>query len=327
MVLPVSGKVHLSFDLAYSNNTNVILCTQTLSNVELTHGLFHVMLNFPDCNLTNIMSNIPDGNTVIIRVVDNTNGENKKYPFQSIHSIPFSFVSQMSKQLAQMSAADGQVLAWNGSQWAPKTLNTAISAGSVTEEMLQGNIPRSKLATGVADQIVVNDSSGNLSSLDGGAARALIGAMAFSDVEQCLSHQKLQMNPGPVFWSCVDDITEDVTKLPLTGGTLSGPLVLSGDPASALEATTKEYVDSAIEAIDPTVTGSVKFNPNAFQVELKANSATVEDLVFILPPAKGTAGQALVTDGNGNLSWAAPAAADSSAVGGDLSGTVCECDD
>jgi len=319
---PVSGKVHLSFDLAYSNNTNVILCTQTLSNVELTHGLFHVMLNFPDCNLTNIMSNIPDGNTVIIRVVDNTNGENKKYPFQSIHSIPFSFVSQMSKQLAQMSAADGQVLAWNGSQWAPKTLNTAISAGSVTEEMLQGNIPRSKLATGVADQIVVNDSSGNLSSLDGGAARALIGAMAFSDVEQCLSHQKLQMNPGPVFWSCVDDITEDVTKLPLTGGTLSGPLVLSGDPASALEATTKEYVDSAIEAIDPTVTGSVKFNPNAFQVELKANSATVEDLVFILPPAKGTAGQALVTDGNGNLSWAAPAAADSSAVGGDLSGTV-----
>src|SRR5690606_27529301 len=45
-------------------------------------------------------------------------------------------------------------------------------------------------------------------------------------------------------------------------------------------------------------------------------------LEFILPPAKGSAGQALVTDGNGNLSWAAPAAADSSSVDGDLTGTV-----
>jgi hypothetical protein len=34
--------------------------------------------------------------------------------------------------------------------------------------------------------------------------------------------------------------------LPLTGGTLSGPLILSGDPANVLEAATKQYVDTHV---------------------------------------------------------------------------------
>lgn len=38
------------------------------------------------------------------------------------------------------------------------------------------------------------------------------------------------------------------TYLPLTGGTLTGPLLLSGSPASGQEAVTKSYVDSAVSS-------------------------------------------------------------------------------
>ena len=39
------------------------------------------------------------------------------------------------------------------------------------------------------------------------------------------------------------------TKLSLTGGTLAGPLVLSGAPTQPLQAATKTYVDSAISGV------------------------------------------------------------------------------
>ena len=319
---PVTGYAKLTFELAYSNSISSILCAQTINSVSLSNGVFHVELQFSDCDLTQIVKDTPNGHTLSIRVIDRTQTPERSYPFQAIHALPYAYVSKTAKQLDQLGAAPGQVLTWEAGEWKPKTIMTEITDGSITDEMLQGNIPRTKLAVGTPDEFVVNDASGNLSSVDASTVRSLIGAMTFTDVDQCLSHQKLQMNPGPVFWSCVDDLTEDNTKLPLTGGTVTGPLILSGDPVSALEATTKEYVDSAVDAIDPKVTGSLKFKPNAFEVEIKASSSTSENLEFILPPAKGTAGQALVTDGNGNLSWAAPAAADSSGVGGDLTGTV-----
>lgn len=41
----------------------------------------------------------------------------------------------------------------------------------------------------------------------------------------------------------------DSTKLPLVGGTLTGPLVLSGNPTLSLHAATKQYVDSQVSGI------------------------------------------------------------------------------
>lgn len=37
--------------------------------------------------------------------------------------------------------------------------------------------------------------------------------------------------------------------VPLTGGTMTGPLILYGDPVDIMDAATKQYVDDAIAAV------------------------------------------------------------------------------
>lgn len=50
----------------------------------------------------------------------------------------------------------------------------------------------------------------------------------------------------------VTDVTASIAaKLPLEGGTLTGELLLNGNPAVAMGAATKEYVDSQINTIEP----------------------------------------------------------------------------
>lgn len=319
---PVTGYAKLTFELAYSSNVGAILCVQSIDNVALSNGVFHVGLKFPSCNLHNVIKNTPPGETLSIRVIDKTQSAEKAYSFQAIHSLPYAFVSQTAKQLSQMGATSGQVLTWEDGEWKPKTLSTT-NPGTITNDMIVDGIARSKLAAGVANEIVVNDSSGNLSSInilplslggtgatDAASARAALGVMSASDIPLCnLPHQKLLKNDFFPFWSCVDDLTEDDTKLPLAGGTLTGELYLLGDPTDPKEAATKAYVDSLIETVDPITSGSVKFKVDTFQVELKASAATSDNLQFVLPSGAGTAGEALITDGNGNLSWAAPAPA------------------
>ena len=58
---PVNGPVNLRAELVYTNNTGVVLCSQNLSSVALTKGVFHLKLDF-DCtpnSLTQILQNIP----------------------------------------------------------------------------------------------------------------------------------------------------------------------------------------------------------------------------------------------------------------------------
>ena len=45
----------------------------------------------------------------------------------------------------------------------------------------------------------------------------------------------------------------DATKLPLTGGTMTGPLILSGNPTTALGASPKQYVDAVTTALNNAV--------------------------------------------------------------------------
>ncbi len=63
----------------------------------------------------------------------------------------------------------------------------------------------------------------------------------------------------------VTDVTASIaTKLPLTGGTLTGELILNNNPVSAFGAATKEYVDSQINTIEPDrlISGSFEVTLN-----------------------------------------------------------------
>lgn len=144
-------------------------------------------------------------------------------------------------------------------------------------------IARSKLATGSANQVVTNDASGNLSSVaqlplsmgGTGAANANdarnnlgLGNVATRDVglnsgnvlladevPSCLAHQKIQKTAlAPYIFSCADDNdSADNLKLPLAGGTMSGPINMGGsaitnlrEPENAQDAATVSYVHTYV---------------------------------------------------------------------------------
>ncbi|WP_408098951.1 tail fiber domain-containing protein [Peredibacter sp. HCB2-198] len=339
----------------------------------------------------------------------------------------------------------------------------AIANGGVIDTHLAGNIARTKLANGTANYVLVNNASGVMSEVaqlplaSGGTGSSTaagartnlgLGTAAIADIGYgvgqvmpgevpiCLAHQKLQMNLGPTFWSCVNDNDSlDGTKLPLSGGSMTGAIDMNGNrilgvssPTNPGDAANKAYVDGLIggasqwttsgsdiyynsgkvgigtnapshllhvtssttnsgasfnaatgfnayvdfaengvrkaniylkgsddslqindlglnntvingaggnvgvgnaspsERLD--VTGNIALSgklrlksDNANYVELKAPNALVATLVLNFPGTNGTSGQALITDGSGNLSWATVATG-ATAVGGDLTGTV-----
>lgn len=97
-----------------------------------------------------------------------------------------------------------------------------------------------------------------------------------------------------VSWSRV--ASSAATRLPLTGGSLTGDLTL----------------DTLL-----------KLKGASNYVTLKASSSLASDIVFTLPLTTGTNGQVLTTDGAGVMSWStiSASATPSGSAGGDLSGT------
>lgn len=184
---PVTGPVNLKFDLVYSNAPTVILCSQDIASVSLTNGVFHSKLDL-DCTpttLLQVLSQVPAGESVAIRVTDTTHS--KAYSFQALHSMPFATIA---KQIDKLGATNGQVLAWDGSKWAPTNPNTAsgsvtsittgaglvggpitnsgtisIADGGVTDAKLASGISRAKLSAGTPNYILINNGAGALSEI------------------------------------------------------------------------------------------------------------------------------------------------------------------
>jgi hypothetical protein len=129
---PVAGPVNLKVELSYTNAPSTILCSQNISNVALSNGVFHLKVDL-DCgtdSLSEVLAAVPAGEAASLRVTDLSHS--KTYAFQAIHAVPFANTADISKQLVQMGAGPGQVLQWNNTskKWEPGTIT--VSGGTVT---------------------------------------------------------------------------------------------------------------------------------------------------------------------------------------------------
>jgi hypothetical protein len=99
--------------------------------------------------------------------------------------------------------------------------------------------------------------------------------------------------------------------LPLTGGTLSGLLTLSGAPTATLHAATKFYVDTAITPLAPLASPALTGNPTAPTPTAGDNDTSVATTAFVtgaittatanyLPLAGGTLTGSLTVNGSGS---------------------------
>lgn len=145
---PVAGPSDLTFELHYSNDltSTGLECDLTINSVPLVNGIYNVKLDFDSngCDLENVIKNIPSGETLVMRVKDNTAG--LTFDWQNVLATPMSYRAKSAAsadnakgvddgiitaaKLDSMGAGSGQVLKWNGSTWAPSADNTGI--GTVT---------------------------------------------------------------------------------------------------------------------------------------------------------------------------------------------------
>jgi len=330
---PVTGPVNLGFDLAYSDQLGVLLCSQNLNGVLLSNGVFHVKLEFPDCDLTSILNQTTATKNLLIRVVDKTSTSPVHYSFQAIHSIPISMMSNLSKQLVQMGADPGQVLTWTGDYWAPAdpaiTSNGTVTSLTATDGLYGGTITESGII-GIQDGGVTANKLNQMGAgagqvlkwngnaweaeddLDGAEVDPSVRAFARNDVtgitpEICDSNQVLRFISVDSSLRCFDIVKDAIVatedKLAPSQKAVSLALDLKQDEIQ---------VTTNLELKSVTLT-----NADSSWIGLQAPAGST-NFFYTLPGIPGATGQFLKTDGAGNLVWDSPSVGSSNIAAGSI---------
>ncbi|MCM2351456.1 MAG: hypothetical protein NDI69_15645 [Bacteriovoracaceae bacterium] len=206
---PVTNSVNLKFELAYTEPGGIghVLCSQQLTNVQLSHGVFHVKLD-PDCSpltLTTVLAQVPTGESVAIRVTDE--GASKTYSYQALYSIPYAHVS---KQLSQMGANTNDILQWDGSKWKPTTLGSASGVGTVTEIDTGTGLTGGPITT-----------TGIISIANSGVNTAQLANGAVTDLKVAAGIARTKLangTPNYVLMNNGSGVISEVAQLPLAQG-------------------------------------------------------------------------------------------------------------
>ena len=223
--------------------------------------------------------------------------------------------------IAQQGASAGQVLAWNGTAWAPAAPATGGSSYTLpqaTAATLGGVTASTGLAvSGGALSVSYGTAAGtaaqgNDSRIVGAVQAASLAAVATSGAYADLSGKPTLLVVGTTAGTARDAAAGIAAEqaaqtaagyaqstanaaLPQAGGVLTGALTLAGDPTAALQPATKQYADAVSARLDAAA-GSTQG-----AVLYRSASGWVA-----LPP--GSSGQVLQSGGPGaNPAWATPA--------------------
>ena len=143
--------------------------------------------------------------------------------------------------------------------------------------------------TGLATQSYVNTAVNNL----------LNGAPLVLDT---LNELAAAIDNNPNF---LTNVTASINgKLALSGGTMTGALILNADPLTGLAAATKQYVDNATNSIVVSY-NDLTNKPSLFSGSYNdlTNKPSIPDNLLDLNITDGTNGQFLTTNGQGNFTF------------------------
>jgi hypothetical protein len=288
---PVTGPVNLKAELVYTNNTSVVLCSDDISGVILSKGVFHVKLDFACTGgktLTQVLSQAPANETVAIQIIDVSNS--KAYSFQALHAIPYANVSTVATQLDQNGAADGEFLKWNNTnkKWEPGGVSGA-SGGTVTNVSVSAplNLSNPTTTPSITLPQANTTTSGYLSAADWNAFNGKEGSIAGGTAAEFYR--------GDKSWRTLDTsaVPENVNLYFTNTRALGVPLTGFSSATGAVVAT-----DTVLAAL-----GKLQG-----QINLKSDSASFVDWstsgVQTINPARlnlgvGNADKVVVTDASG----------------------------
>ncbi|MCX6106552.1 MAG: hypothetical protein NTY08_12050 [Proteobacteria bacterium] len=254
------------------------------------------------------------------------------------------------QSLASGAPSSGQVLTYNGSQWAAQSLTTP-SGGSIVSLTtdVTGTLPLGSGGTGntnfTANAVVLGNGAGNLLNTNVGSTYQVLGIRSGSnvptfgalDLSQSAAVTNLLsranggtgINSSATYPSTGVIVTEDASET-LSNKTLSGATI---NGASSIGGLTTINTSGSLTSGTATIAGNVTIQGsgtaarklvlndggNSKFLALQAPDTVSASTTWILPAADGASGQVLSTNGSGTLNWAS-GVAPIGVASGDLSG-------